>query len=398
MRTGSLPSRWGRGRSSSGPRDLGWPRREPYAGLHYTRRVDPLKFLRDDWDELEAYHPVKPLDVLAAEIGVPVGALVKLDANENLYGPVPAVREAIERADHHIYPDPGQTNLRNAIAQYAGVAPGQVVAGQGADDLIDLVFRLTRPSAVVDNVPTFGMYRFLARINGSRIIDVRRGEGFAVDVAANAQAVADGGASVIFLTSPNNPTGNLLPREDLEQLLALDTLVVVDEAYIEFSGGSATPMLGSHPNLVLLRTFSKWAALAGARVGYALCHPSIAERLMAIKQPYNVSVPAEAGALAALNHRAEIFETVRCIVEERERMTALVSAMGWLKPLPSTANFVLFEVAGRPAGEVAASLRSRGVLVRFYDSPLLRNYIRISAGRPEDTDRLVAALESLEER
>jgi histidinol-phosphate aminotransferase len=358
--------------------------------------VDPLKFLRADWDEIEPYHPVKPLDVLAAEIGLPVDRLVKLDANENLYGPHPAVREAIARADHHIYPDPGQTRLREAVAAFTGVAPANVVAGQGADDLIDLVFRLFHPAAVVDNVPTFGMYRFLARINGARLIDATRLEGFAVDVEANERAVAEEGASVVFLTSPNNPTGNLLPLADLERLLALDALVVVDEAYIEFSGGTATPLLAGYPNLILLRTFSKWAALAGARVGYALCHEAIAERLMAIKQPYNVSVAAEAGAVAALEHRAEIFETVRCMVAERDRIADLVGALGWLRPVPSAADFVLFEVHGRTAKDVAAALRTRGVLVRYYDNPLLRNYIRISAGRPEDTDRLLEALHALE--
>jgi histidinol-phosphate aminotransferase len=334
---------------------------------------------------------VRPLDVLAEEIGIPVARLVKLDANENLYGPHEAVREAIANADHHIYPDPSQTHLRAAIAGYVGLEPEWVVAGQGADDLIDLVFRLVRPAAVVDNLPTFGMYRFLARINGARIIDVARSADFAPDIAGNVAAV-EAGAGVIFLTSPNNPTGNLLRQAELERLLALDALVVVDEAYVEFSGGTFTPLLRQYPNLVLLRTFSKWAALAGARVGYALCDPRLAERMMAIKQPYNVSVHAEAGALAALRHRAEIMETVRCIAAERDRLSRLVGELGWLRPVPSEANFVLFAVEDRSALDVARDLRCRGVLVRHYDTPLLRNYIRISAGRKEDTDRLLEAL------
>jgi histidinol-phosphate aminotransferase len=358
--------------------------------------MDPLRFVRDDWDDLEPYHPVKPLDVLAEEIGIPVERLVKLDANENLYGPHPAVREAIAAADHHIYPDPGQTYLRAAIAEYTGVTPAHVVAGQGADDLIDLVFRLVRPAAVVDSVPTFGMYRFLAAINGTRIIAVPRNEDFSPDVEGIVEAVESGGATVVFLTSPNNPTGNLLSEAEVRRVLSLDALVVIDEAYVEFSGGSLTHLLAEHRNLVLLRTFSKWAALAGARVGYALCDPAIAVRLMAIKQPYNVSVAAEAGALTALKHRAEINETVRCMVAERERIAAEVGALGWLHPSPSAANFVLFAVEGRDAREVALALRAKGVLVRHYDTPLLRNYIRISAGRPEDTDRLLDALRNLE--
>lgn len=352
------------------------------------------RFLREDWDDLEPYQPVKPLDVLAAEIGVPVADLVKLDANENLYGPIPAILEAIREADLHIYPDPGQTALRLAIAGYTGTLPEQVVAGQGADDLIDVILRVVQPRAVVDNTPTFGMYRFLAKINGCEVVEVPRLADFELDVAGNAAAVA-AGASVIFATSPNNPTGNPLHPEELRQLLALDALVVVDEAYVEFAGGTLTPFLEHAPNLVLLRTFSKWAGLAGLRVGYALCHADLAECLMAVKQPYNVNVAADVAARAAIAHRGEVFETVKMLVGERDRMAERVSALGWLKAVPSQANFVLFAVEGRPAAGVAAALRQRGVLVRYYQRPDLENYIRISAGRPEDTDRLVAALQAI---
>jgi histidinol-phosphate aminotransferase len=320
---------------------------------------------------------------------------VKLDANENLYGPHPAVREAVSRADLHIYPDPGQTALREAIAEYVHADAAQVVAGSGADELLDLVLRATMPRAVVDNVPTFAMYSFLAKINGARVIEARRLDGFELDPDANAAAVR-AGASVVFVTSPNNPTGNPLTPAQLDALLALEALVVVDEAYVEFGGDSAIPLLAAHPNLVVLRTFSKWAGLAGLRVGYAVCHPEFAEALMALKQPYNVNAAADVAARAALAHRAEIAETIACIVAERERLSRLVGALGWLRPYPSSANFVLFQVEGRAARDVAAGLRRQGVLVRYYDREGLDNCIRISAGRPEDTDRLLAALETLE--
>ncbi|MFN0093435.1 MAG: histidinol-phosphate transaminase [Dehalococcoidia bacterium] len=350
---------------------------------------------REDFDDLEPYVPVKPLDVLAAEIGVPIGQLVKLDANENLYGPIPAIREAVAEADLHIYPDPGQTALREAIAAYAGVRPEQVVAGQGADDLIDIILRLTQPRAVIDCPPTFGMYRFLGKINGAAIEEVPRLAGFEVDVAGVRQRVSESGATVVFLTSPNNPTGNLLRPDQLEALLTLDALIVVDEAYVEFSGSSLVRYLDGSPNLVILRTFSKWAALAGLRVGYALCHPELAEPMMAIKQPYNVSVTADVAARTAIAQRGVIFETVNSLIAERERMAGLVGALGWLRPYPSAANFVLFDVLGRAAKDAATDLRRRGVLVRHYSRPDLSNMIRISAGRPEDTDRLLAALKEL---
>jgi histidinol-phosphate aminotransferase len=350
--------------------------------------------LRHDLEDLEEYVPVKPLDVLAAEIGLPVERLVKLDANENLYGPHAEVLKAIQGAPFHIYPDPGQEALREAIAGFAGVEVENVVAGTGADDLIDILIRLVMPKAVAIATPTFGMYRFLAKISRATPVEVPRRPNFDLDVVALRHAVHDG-AGIVFLTSPNNPTGNPVNSAELEALLSLDALIVVDEAYVEFGGQSVVPLITEHPNLVVLRTFSKWAGLAGLRVGYSITDPALARHIMSIKQPYNVNVAADAGARAAIAHWPEISETIACIVAERDRMAAIVAELGWLKPFPSQANFVLFAVEGRPARDVATALRARGVLVRYYDRPDLANYIRISAGRPEDTDALLAALQAL---
>jgi histidinol-phosphate aminotransferase len=356
--------------------------------------VDLRRLLRDDLDDLEEYVPVKPLDVLAAEIGVPVERLVKLDANENLYGPHPAVLAAIREAPFHIYPDPGQEALREAIAGFAGVEAENVVAGTGADDLIDILIRLVMPNAVAIATPTFGMYRFLAKISRATPIEVPRRPNFDLDVVALRHAVHDG-AGIVFLTSPNNPTGNPVNLAELEALCSLNALIVVDEAYIEFGGQSVVPLIAQYPNLVVLRTFSKWAGLAGLRVGYSVSHPELARHLMSLKQPYNVNVAADAGARAAIAHWPEISETIASIVAERDRMARLCAGLGWLRPFPSQANFVLFAVEGRSAKDAAAALRRKGVLVRYYDRPDLANYVRISAGRPEDTSALLAALETI---
>lgn len=356
--------------------------------------MDLRRLLRDDLDGLEEYVPVKPLDVLAAEIGLPAECLVKLDANENLYGPHPAVLAAIREAPFHIYPDPGQEALREAIARFVGMATENVVAGTGADDLIDILIRLVMPKSVAIATPTFGMYRFLAKISRAVPIEVPRRPNFDLDVVALRHAV-HAGAGIVFLTSPNNPTGNPVNLSELEALCSLDALIVVDEAYVEFGGQSVVPLIAGHPNLVVLRTFSKWAGLAGLRVGYAVSHPELARHMMSLKQPYNVNVAADAGARAAIAHWPEISETIASIVSERDRMARLCAALGWLKPFPSQANFVLFAVEGRSARDVATALRRKGVLVRYYDRPDLANYIRISAGRPEDTDALLAALGAL---
>jgi histidinol-phosphate aminotransferase len=248
------------------------------------------------------------------------------------------------------------------------------------------------PEKVAVVTPAFGMYSFLAKINRVQPVEVPRRPGdFALDVDALRAAVDDGGR-IAFLTSPNNPTGNALPIDEARAVCQLGALVIIDEAYIEFGGESAVPLLAEFPNLVILRTFSKWAGIAGLRVGYALCDAGLAKLMMAIKQPYNVNIAADVAAQAAIEHRGEIFETVQALIAERGRMVHLLEGLGWLKALPSDSNFVLFRVEGRSAKAVVKGLRQQGVLVRYYPRPDLAEYIRISAGRPEDTDRLVAAL------
>lgn len=357
--------------------------------------IDPLQFVRPDFDELEAYKPVLPLEELAREIGCAPGELAKLDANENLYGPAPSVLEAIANADHHIYPDPGSTGLREGLADYLGVGPGMIVCGAGSDDLIDILIRLCLPRAIAIAPPTFGMYSFLAKISRVGVIEASRKPDFSLDYDAIRTAVADG-AKLVFLASPNNPTGNLCPDPEIRKLCELDALVVVDEAYAEFAGHSAVPLIREHPNLVVLRTFSKWAGLAGLRVGYSVADPGLSERMMAIKQPYNVNVAADVAARAALAHRGEVMESVRMLVAERDSIVERLAAFPYLHPYPSSSNFVLFRVEGRDAGSLAQALRRDGVLVRHYNTAALRGCIRISAGRPQDTDRLVDALARLE--
>ncbi|MDZ7728461.1 MAG: histidinol-phosphate transaminase [Dehalococcoidia bacterium] len=325
--------------------------------------------------------------------GVPVDQLVKLDADENSLWPGRRrVRRRHRRRQppHLPRPRPGIA-LRAAIGRYLDVDPASVVAGAGADDIIDILLRLCMPPAAVTTPPTFGMYGFLARINRTPIVEAPRHPGFGLDVDAVARAVADG-ANMVFVTSPNNPTGTVTSDEELRALCALDALVVVDEAYAEFAEDSCVPYVASHSNLVVLRTFSKWAGLAGLRVGYGIANPALVERMMAIKQPYNVNVAADVAARAAIEHREEILPTLRALCQERDRMVEELGRFEWLEPVPSQANFVLFRVQGRSAAELAASLRRQGVLVRHYDRPDLRDYIRISAGRPSDTTRLVEAM------
>ncbi|MFV9506747.1 MAG: histidinol-phosphate transaminase [Oscillochloridaceae bacterium umkhey_bin13] len=357
----------------------------------------PTSLLRPEIAALEAYTPILPLDILAERLGLPVSQLVKLDANENPYGPAPRALAAIAQTDtYHIYPDPGHTALRAALAHYTGQPVEAIICGAGADELIDLILRLVlRPGdAVVDCPPTFGMYSFDTGVCGGRLVAVPRLPDFSLDLEAICAAAEANAARVLFLTTPNNPTGNLLPAAQLERLLQLPLLVVVDEAYLEFAdqGQGYAAWVARYPNLVVLRTFSKWAGLAGLRVGYAIVPDWLAPHLWKIKQPYNVSVAAQAAAIASLEDRAHLFAQVAQLVAERERLFPQLAALPFLEPHPSAANFILCRVVDRSARDLKLALERIGILVRYYNTPLLRDYIRISIGTPAQSEILLAAL------
>mmetsp|Transcript_36428 Transcript_36428/g.79693 ORF Transcript_36428/g.79693 Transcript_36428/m.79693 type:complete len:657 (-) Transcript_36428:172-2142(-) len=364
------------------------------------------KLLRHDVGQLMDYHPVKPLDVLGAEIGIPPADLCKLDANENLYGSHPAVREALAGSQEvaHIYPDPLQGHLLDRLVKYTGRKRDEIVCGAGADELIDLVIRIIMPEVIVTCPPTFAMYKFFALIARAEIAEVPleriKGaqDGFQINLDNIIAKIRERKAKLVFLASPNNPTGLCVPVADVEKLCEEDSLIVVDEAYIEFApdGVGAVQLLDKYPNLVIMRTFSKWAGLAGARLGYLLAHTSFVARIRQIKIPYNVSVAAEAAGCAALDHSEEVLHTVQLLREERIRVMAYLRKLGIMMPLPTHSNFVLCEIpAGSavPAKDLLARLRKKGILLRYYpDFASFGDFMRVSFGRPLDTEKLMDAL------
>jgi histidinol-phosphate aminotransferase len=354
--------------------------------------------IRADLRDHVTYEPIEPIEVLAERLGVPPKRIVKLDGNENLYGPSPRIAEALARHDgYHIYPDPDQRRVREALAAYTGVPAQHIVAGAGSDELIDLIGRalLSPGDALIDLVPTFGMYSFTASVCGARVVNVPRRTDFSVDTGAVARAVEER-TKIVFAASPNNPSGNRLSREELDRLLALPVLVVIDEAYVEFSGGSYASLVPERENLVVLRTFSKWAGLAGVRAGYGLMAPELARTLMAIKPPYNVNVPAEVAMLTSLEDQEALEARVRRIVEERDRLAELLAGVPYLEPWPSEANFILCRVTRGSARDLRDRLRERGIFLRYFGRAGLEDCIRISVGRPEHTDALMAALREVE--
>jgi histidinol-phosphate aminotransferase len=361
------------------------------------------RFVRPSVRTMEPYTPIVPFEVLSARLGRAPEDIVKLDANENPYGPSPRVREALAAGRYyHIYPDPEAAELREALSAYVGVPAARLLAGMGADELIDLVLRavLAPGDAVIDCPPSFGMYPFSTAVNAGQYVAVPRTPGFRLDVAAVETAVAaTPQAKVLFLCSPNNPDGGVISDEELRRLLALPVLVVLDEAYIDFAAVAGHPSrmawVLEYDNLVVLRTFSKLAGLAGLRLGYGAFPAWLLPHLWKIKQPYNVNVAANLAALASLQDQDWLHDKLALIVAERERMVRCLAGFPFLRPHPSQSNFVLFQVDGRSAKALKLALEGEGVLVRYFQKPGLDNCIRISAGTPDDTDRLVAALERI---
>ena len=315
-------------------------------------------------------------------------ATVFIDANENPWNP-----------PYNRYPDPLQRTLKARIAEVKGVPEASIFTGNGSDEAIDLLFRIFC-EPVVDNIvaidPSYGMYQVAADINNVACRKVLLRTDFSLDVDA-LLAAADAQTKLIFLCSPNNPTGNSLDRQEMVRLLhTFEGIVVVDEAYIDFaSQPSFLPELENYPNLVVLQTLSKAWGGAALRLGMAFASPAIIGLFNKVKYPYNVNLPPQREALALLNKPEQMEAQRQKVLEERERLRrAFEAAPFQYKVYPSDANFLLVEV-GR-ANEIYAALVEKGGIVRNRHSVSLgRGCLRITVGTVDENTLLLQALEEV---
>ena len=355
------------------------------------------KFIRPRLVTMKGYVPIEPTKVLSQRAELPSNKIIKLDGNENPYGCSPKVYQALaDYPYYHNYPDPEQTELRTALEKYTGLGRQHIVCGMGSDELIDLILRLfVEPGDEVINCPpTFGMYPFSTYICGGRVVDVPRTEAFTLDMAGVEKALSNR-TKVVFVASPNNPTGDTTAEKEIMELVGTGKIIVVDEAYFEFSNLTMANLVPNHPNLLVLRTFSKWAGLAGLRIGYGIFPVEIAGYLMKIKPPYNANSAAQTAVLASLSDIEYLRANVARIVTERERLFGKLKELNWTKPHPSSGNFILCSLPKGKAKEIWQQLRRKGIFVRYFDTYGLKNCLRISVGKPEDTDALVKALEEV---
>jgi histidinol-phosphate aminotransferase len=360
-------------------------------------------FLRSHLASLPPYTPIEPFEILSTRLNRQPEAIIKLDANENPYGPSPRARSALAGLTYpHIYPDPESRALRTALEKFCDVPMDHLLAASGSDELIDLIMRVfVEPGEyVLTCPPTFGMYSFDTRVNAGQIVEVPRKADFSLDLEAVNRAVEEYKPKLLFVATPNNPDGSLISPDILGELLKLPLIVVLDEAYIEFCdlgrlGGMATRIrqVIDCQNLIVLRTFSKWAGLAGLRVGYGAFPAWLMPVLWNAKQPYNVNTAASTAAIASLEDLEYLGETISTLQAERRRLYQGLSLIPTLRPYPSQANFILCQVIGDNALRIKEFLSSEhGILVRYFNTPGLKDHIRISVGRPQDTDTLLRAL------
>jgi histidinol-phosphate aminotransferase len=348
---------------------------------------------------IEPYVVPPPLDALAAELGQPV---LRLSANENPVGPSPLAVEAIRReaARIHLYPDGGAPTLAQAVAEALGITAGQLLFGNGGDEIITLLVRalLDPGDEVVIPEPSFEPYSTTTRLAGGRVVPSALCD-YRIDLDDVLHHVGPR-TKLVCLTSPHNPTGTLLGRAEWERFCTRcpqDVMVLLDEAYIDFietpvraADGLAT--LAARPgSLVLLRTFSKITGLAGLRVGYAIADPGVIGQLERVREPFNVGRLAQAGAAAGVRDTAHRERTRQVVWAERRALAAAFAARGLAHP-PTEANFFLVRL-GRPTGPVVRALRARGVLVRDGAAVGYPEHLRITIGTPEQNARLLDALD-----
>lgn len=357
------------------------------------------RIIRPSVLELDAYTPSAAIETVAESLHQSVDDIIKLDTNENPYGTSLRVQEVLASFDrYHRYPDADQRVVRERIAAYAGAPADRIIVGNGSDELLDLILLATIDPGdeVIVPYPTFGVYAQRPALFGGIVREVERLPDFELDVDAIEAAVNDR-TKIIFVASPNNPTGNMVTNQQIVRLLRTGALIVVDEAYFEFSGKTLLPLSREFDNMVILRTFSKWSGLAGLRVGYGIFPPALAEELWKVKQPFNVSVAAMLAVEAVLDDAAYLNETVNRIRVERGRFYRSLRKLNFLQPFPSQGNYILCRVTRGDAHEIFRRLYLRGILIRHYSSPDLRDYLRFSVGRPEDTDAVIEALRSMAE-
>lgn len=363
--------------------------------------INPSKVVK----ELDPYVPGRSIDEIASNYGLNPDEIIKLGSNENPIGPSPMALEAVEKNLKFIsqYPESKIDSLIREVAEYSGVSQSNVImGGDGADEIIDVLGKafIEPGDEFIVPLPGYMYYEFTLKIQGAVPVyakwDVQSNS---LDVESVVNAITPK-TKLIFLCTPNNPTGGLIDRDDIKNILeSTDAIVVVDEAYFEFSGVNNVDLLEEYKNIFILRTFSKVLGLAGMRIGYGLANPEILEYMYRVKPVFSLTKLSEVAALATLKDKDYIKRSEALSIDSRELLYTSLLKFKNLKVFESKANYLLVDVrkTGLTANELTGKLMEKGVIVRDCTSfkGLDEYWIRVSVGTLEEDERFINILEKL---
>lgn len=361
-----------------------------------------LVHVRPEMDRMAEYIPGESIEAFSLRTGIPAHQVIKLNSNESPYEPAPQVIQALgTHSTYNNYPDTNSTALRNALAAYTEIDARHILVSHGSNELINLLWHIFL--SVGDNIiccpPTFSLYTSITTFCGAYVLEVPRTEDYEIDVEAILHMLTPE-TKMIVLCSPNNPTGNLVSEQDVLALLETGRIVMLDEAYTEFSDRpkGLAHLVPRYPNLIVMRTFSKWAGLAGLRIGYGLFPEWIVSYMHRGQCPFEVNVAGHIAAIETLKHLDYTLDKVRRVVEERERLFELLACFPYLQPIPSQGNFILTRVLEEEVKmeQIRAAVEARGLLLRYFKHPYLSSFLRITIGLPRHSDLLTQALKTLQ--
>ena len=350
------------------------------------------KLIRSNIKDIPPYVPGKSKEEIAREFGLDPDKIIKLASNENPLGPPKTAIGAIGAASSKIavYPDAIARDLTAELSRYVGMEEEQIIAGNGSDEILDLAVRLFigKGDEAVISTPTFSVYESLVRIaSGTPVFVPLKKDSFEYNICSILEKI-NKKTKLVFICSPNNPTGNLISEDDVREILETEVIVLVDEAYTEFCGCSFIDLINEYDNLIVIRTFSKAFGLAGLRVGYGIACKKIIDYMFRIKIPFTVNTLAQKAAITALKDGDHLKTTIETTEKGRDYLFFELSKIDSIKVYPSNANFILVNVkgTGKTAAEIAEELFKNGIIVR--DCRKFRGldeyHLRVSIGTMEE--------------
>lgn len=345
-----------------------------------------MSYCRENIQQMEGYSPgFQPKEE----------GWIKLNTNENPFPPSPRVIEALQKAVDariRLYPDPLADRVREKVGRVYGVDRESVIVGNGCDEVLSMAARafVGEGQVLLMTRPSYTLYRVLGHIQGANVVEVPLNDDFTLPGELFARE-----ASLTFISNPNPPSGILYEKEDLERLCRGSRgVVVIDEAYVDFAGRNCLDLIGRYDNVLIARSLSKYMALAGLRVGFAIGSKDLIIGMMKVKDSYNVNCLSQVAAAAALDDLGYYREKVETICRERKIVAEGLRDLGW-RVFPSEANFLFASPPRLPASEVYEELFRRKILVRYFDTPETRDGLRITIGTPEENRRLLQALRDI---